>query len=295
MKKILFGLGVLVALSFPIVGCAYGESSADSSPDMKYVFPSLNFDVLQTLQLDSDFYLEGKTDKELILSDQSKVNYLDISENSGYYQRNYYYPLSVEKMKNARGLLSGEMKPYNVDFLKYFHSIDELELDSLATDLRPIENSKSLKNVFIDSPVTNFGFFDKLTNIEKLDMTVTNELESYNDATIKAVTDISFLNNLNKLEKIDICSKDRLFSAVSLKKSMNKYILVNPFILSKQFKNPDVKITSKTPGFTFEDEILTWNGISSETKELQISWEIKSQDGNFNFSGDSVIPINWID
>lgn len=316
MKNFLFGLGILSALSFPMVGYAYGENEYEINPDFKYVFPTHDVYILESLFEDP---VEHDTDfAKSNLIGSKKYNLLDIGKPQTTYfidlldsdeeersEKNYFYPLSVEQMKNKTGYFGGEIMSENIDFLRYFHSLDHITVSSNGTDFRPLENSKKLTSLEIDGPIASFGFFKKLSTLEDLAINANGETDGEYDSSIhgfktdksvKAVTDVTFINELNKLNYFRFESDDRPFPTVSLKKSMNKYILVNPFILSKQFKNPTIQITSKTPGFIFEDDILTWNGISPDTKELQISWEFNSEEnGNFKFSGNSIIPINWID
>lgn len=294
MKKVLFGLGVLAVLSFPVVGEAYGESQSDSEFGLKYTFPTTSYDDLHTIL--RDYCIDSGQE----LYGPKQFNLLDIgnSDNNTFKKFNYdlFYPLSIEKMNNASGEFIGEMFPYNADFMKYFHSLDEIYFEGAVTDLRPLENSKNITSLELYVPITTFGFIKKYNNLEKIVIIANNKLENESDDTIKVLNDISFLSNLSNLKDIEIKSNIRPFPTISFKKSMNKYVLVNPFVLSKQFKNPEVKITSETPGFTFEDDILTWDGITPDTKELQISWKFSSKEnGDFEFSGDSVIPINWID
>ena len=79
---------------------------------------------------------------------------------------------------------------------------------------------------------------------------------------------------------------------------MDKYVLVNPFLLSKQFDDGTQQISSTASNFIFQDDILTWKNLTPEIKELPISWDFK-KDGDRNqyasYRGSSVIPINWID
>lgn len=301
MKKVLFGLGVVAVLSFPIVGMAYGESEDKISPNFKYVFPVQNYDYhlvnkLKDLTYGNDF------DEIDEIIDISKPNLLRFGEpgnqeyNNFEYYSQFYYPFSVADMNKATGFYGIEGNPNSLDFLRYFHSLEGATLESYGTDFRAIENSKNLTDLEIMGPINSFEFISKMRKTQSLFIHATKELESYNDNTIKALSDISFINSLPDVDYVRVFSDSRKFPTVTLKKSMNQYVIVNPFILSKQFKNPEVKITSKTSNFTFEDDILTWDRLTPETNELQISWEFKTnENGHFEFSGDSVIPINWID
>lgn len=293
MKKVLFGLGVVAALSFPIVGMAYGEYyKLDEDPTLKYIYPTINNSELQGIIYHAG-YPKGKIET-LQTNNLTDIPFNKVGEPDF---KELYFPISVESMNNIQGTYETEGGILSADFLQYFHNLDVITVGGHAMDFRPVENSKKLKNLEIsNSPIASFDFIKQLKTLEDVYIIANKELETHDDNTLVAITDISFFNELDKLESIDFKSIDRAFPTISLKKLMDKYVLVNPFILSKQFKNPEVEITSKTPGFTFEDDILTWDGITPETKELQISWEFNSDEGgNFTFSGDSVIPINWID
>ena len=308
MKKVLFGLGVVAVLSFPIVSLAY-DNDTYSNPQYKYVYPLSDSSLLSEIfQVYNDYkYGESVDYSSSQLIGKKKFNLLEIGEPQSPFFPDYsisesgtdkdlFYPLSVEEMNKTRGSFSAEMDPTNIDFLKYFHNLDEISVESTGIDFRPLENSNKLKYLEITGPIASFEFLNQITTLKELYINANNKVENYEDSTIKSLNDISFLNNLDNLNTIFINSLNRPFTTINLKKSMDKYVLVSPFILSKQFKNPEAKITSKTPGFTFEDDILTWDGITQETKELQISWEFKSnENGSFKFSGDSIIPINWID
>ncbi|MFW7433188.1 hypothetical protein [Vagococcus carniphilus] len=278
MKKVLFGLGVVAALSFPVVGMAYGEEEYLGEPDNfwgfkdKFLVPaaSLNAELTGNIYPDLDF------SPFFNMNDVKKVGAIDD--------------------------ITAEGTPYTIEGIQYFSNINYLEfIDGYVTDLRPIANVKTNSILQVEQPLTSLTFLKNKNNLREIAITANNitnddRHSDHRDEQLYAITDLTILNNLKKLETARIESEDRLFPTVSLKKSMDKYILINPFILSEQFKNPEVKITSKTPGFTFEDDILAWDGITPETKELQISWEFSSnKNGNFEFSGDSLIPINWID
>lgn len=276
MKKGLFGLGVVAALSFPVVGMAYGESEPlehfDPALQGKFLVPSASVGQ----ELYSPMYVDQKYP---FLFDLKKVN-------------------EFGEIKST----TAEGEPYTLDGLQHFSKITNVEFrDGYITDLRPISGITQNKELNLVQPLSSLTFLKGMKNIEVLDIEATNIIndDAFLDSVdekLYALTDLSVINELCNLKVVDIHSQERLFPTISLKKSMNKYVLVNPFILSKQFKNSEVEITSKTPGFTFEDDILTWDGITPETNELQISWEFNSnENGSFEFSGDSVIPINWID
>jgi len=102
------------------------------------------------------------------------------------------------------------------------------------------------------------------------------------------------LSKLTNLDSFKLYNDgERLFSTISLKKGMTSYSLINPFILSSQFEGGVEEITSNNEGFSFNDDILEWKNLNSETKEVNISWSFKSPDGKFKYIGDSSIPIKW--
>lgn len=274
MKKSLFCLSIITILSFPVVGLAYGESeSFDQNPKFKdqFLIPDLT-----------------------INTELSRYVYPNSSLNMSFNTND------VKKTKTINRLL-GEGTPYTIEGIQYFSNINSIELvDGYITDLRPLNNVKNNKVLTVSQPLTSLTFLKNMQNLEELYLeaqNITNDEKYIDDIdeSLYAITDLTVLNSLDNLQIANIYSSDRLFPTISLKKSMDKFILVNPFILSKQFQNSEVNITSKTPEFTFENDILTWNGITPNTKELQISWEFSTTDRNFIFSGDSTIPINWID
>ena len=294
MKKILFGLGVVVALNFPVVGNAEikldrsndpfaytnGWWSNDHRDEIKYVY-SNDYEYLEEIRRES-----GSDDYN-----KSGGSNIEIFDNFGFIKRS-----DLLNLTDTNGSEGGSS---SIEILQFAENLEYASLNDRITDFRPLLETKKMKRLDIHSPASSIHFLKNMSQLEELYLDLASSLDE-ESSFYPVISDISILNYLNNLNDVSISSTKRPFSTISLKKSMDKYVLVNPFILSKQFKNPEVKITSKTPGFTFKDDILSWDGIKPETKELQISWEFKAQKNKygsyaFYFSGDSVIPINWID
>lgn len=183
----------------------------------------------------------------------------------------------------------------SIDMIQYAKNLTGVQIDGKVSDLRPLGNTKNLKELSINGPVTSLGFIKNLKKLEGISIDA-NSMDNNHSETnddYKAITDISVLDELDKLEAIHLSSYDRPFPTVSLKKDITKYVLVNPFILSKQFENSLLEITSTTSGFTFENDILTWDNLTPETKELEISWKVKDSSKKFIFEGESKIPLYW--
>ncbi|MBO0439898.1 hypothetical protein [Candidatus Enterococcus ikei] len=183
----------------------------------------------------------------------------------------------------------------SIDMLQYAKNLKEAQIFGKVSDLRPLGNTKNLEHLSYSGPATSLDFIKNLKKLESvfIDATSYDNHHSENNDDYKAITDISIFDELENVKDISVSSNDRPFLTVSLKKEMTKYVLVNPFILSKQFKNAALEITSTTPGFTFENDILTWDNLSPETKELEISWKIKGSSNKFKFAGESKIPLYW--
>ncbi|MEG0619188.1 MAG: hypothetical protein RR557_07815 [Bacilli bacterium] len=290
MKKVLFGLGVLAVLSFPVVGNAElkldrsddpfaytnGWWSNDHRDEIKYVY-SNDYEYLEEIRRES-----GSEDY-----DKSGGSTLEIFDNFGFIKRS-----DLLNLTDTNGSEGGSS---SIEILQFAENLEYAYLNDRITDFRPLLETKKMKKLDINSPASSIHFLKNMSQLEDLSLDLDSSLDE-ESSFYPVISDVSVLNYLNNLNEVSINSTERPFPTVSLKKSMNKYVLVNPFILSKQFKNPDVKITSKTPGFAFEDDILTWDGITPNTKELQISWNFSSEEnGFFRFRGESVIPINWID
>lgn len=253
---------------------------------------------------DPYYYSEGDLDNE----HAAKINYAysndwdlisEIKSINNY--NNPWTPIDtnfgVVKKKDVEQLefVESEGTVSSLSVLQYAKNVNDVSLEGRFTDPRPLMNSKKIKRLDITSNIDSIEFLTNLKELKYLSISFDGWCQHEN-SFYPLISDLSALNSLDNLEMIYLESNERPFPKISLKKSMNKYILVDPFILSKQFKNPEIKIKSKTPGFTFEDDILTWEGISPDTKELQISWKLESNEtGHFIFEGNSVIPINWID
>jgi len=221
------------------------------------------------------------------------------------------YPFRVEDLESLKEYDGpGKAHSLSLDYLKYFKNLECADIVGVgATDFRPIENNKNLKELSIEGPISSTRFICKLKKLEQLTISAYpldglvltdgdedefgEDFYDYKDTEINAITDITFLNKLDNLKDIEIESIDRDFPSIGLKKGNSKYQLVNPFLLSKQFNGADIEITSDTGEFKFENNILTWENINPEAEFLNVQWNVVKED--YSYRGNSRIPIHWVD
>lgn len=269
----------LSLLIFPHESNAYGEMDRydfqDGVNNLDYFYS--NSAVFLDVLKDIDVFASGAS-REFPKFSVHKAN-----DFIGYNEKNRLFDL--------------EGAHYTLEGVQYFTSVKNMEFGGMATDLRPLENLTNLERLTLEQPLDSLDFLSNLISLKEASITAHN-IVNYNDdekqdTSLAVFTDLSVLNSLNNLEYFELRNDRRLFTPVVLKKGMNKYAIVNPFILPSQFDNGTIKINSSDKGFSFKDDILEWSSLSPDVKELQISWELKSPNGKFNYVGDSMIPIHW--
>ena len=280
-RKILFGtvLASLLLLIFPHESNAYGELDRFDGQGMIN-----NVDYFYS---NSAIFMNTLSETDLLAPGASlefpKFSVKKANEFIGYSEHNRLFDLEGDH--------------YTLEGVQYLTSVKNMEFRSFATDMRPLENLTNLETLSLEQPLDSLDFLSNLISLKAIDISATNVVNSWDeekrDENLTVFTDLSVLNSLNKLEYFSLTNIDRLFVPVVLKKTMNKYSVVNPFILPHQFDNGTVKIESSDRNFSFKDDILEWSSVSTDVKEFQISWEFKSPNGKFIYNGKSVIPVYW--
>jgi len=326
MKKIFVLACILGGITFAGVKSVNAYEEADV-PHYGYVYLNqggnhrLNQDFLRILYPYNNPYNNNISIPSYI---KNKPNLIDFAEpknldalSSGYgvldnddpSSKDAGYPFRVEDLESLKEYTGpGKAFSLSLDYLKYFKNLERADIGAeAATDFRPIENNKNLKELRIEGPISSTRFICKLKKLEQLtieanpldgdasidDDELGEDFYDYKDTEINAITDITFLNNLDNLKDIEIESIDRDFPSIGLKKGDSKYQLVNPFLLSKQFNGADIEITSDTGEFKFENNILTWENINPEAEFLNVQWNVVKED--YSYRGNSRIPIHWVD
>ncbi|WP_339101784.1 hypothetical protein [Candidatus Enterococcus clewellii] len=117
-------------------------------------------------------------------------------------------------------------------------------------------------------------------------------LKIFNFKTVAgyALTDISKLGDFPSITQATIETESKM-PAITLKSGYRKYEVLDPIILSSQFSGAEINYSSNDSTFTNTDGLLKWNAIPFETEYLNLHWFVSK--GNFSYTGDVQIPINW--
>ncbi|MGX7418615.1 hypothetical protein ACWOFR_07390 [Carnobacterium gallinarum] len=231
-----------------------------------------------------------------VLSHIAKVNKSELYENYGLIEK--------EKLAEITGDVSLEMETYSLDGFQY--AVNSTSFDSEATfavDYRPLENlTKVEKFREYSGPMYSIDFLKNMTNLKDVYIRIsarTDYESEYGsiDKALRPIVDLSTVDNLENLTYFNIIEEPREAQAISMKKSMTQYQLVDPIILSKQFEDAAVEYSSSDTNFTIEDGVMTWNNLDPSVTELHYSWDASHDnekiDGTFKFSGETIIPLNW--
>ncbi|WP_427814959.1 hypothetical protein ACQKTA_13515 (plasmid) [Enterococcus sp. 22-H-5-01] len=179
------------------------------------------------------------------------------------------------------------------------------------TDLRPLQTLTKLETLI------NLGIFDKanlddlilLDNLKEISLDFNGHIADNMNTKPNALLDISALSGKNNLEQIYISGADGYLPTVSMSKKNKNYTLIDPVILSDQFKEKivyDIDLIQNEPedgsdcldneaNLTVTDNNeLIWENIPSDTEYLLFSAHVN--EGNFSYNADNIkIPIRWLD
>ncbi|EOL44317.1 hypothetical protein [Enterococcus caccae] len=270
MKKFIKCCGVLGIIGLSLIGGAQASAYRDESRDMQpYAYipdPSLRNQLFDLIDRGNN----------------------DLFNNYGLFEKN--------DLKKATGLLDSESSPFSLEGIQFLSNLDNYAMDgTLAVDSRPLSHLGNVKT-FEDwgSPSFSIDYLKSMAKLEELNITLTN-LENQDEKSLAPILDISVLNTLNNLKYVRIGSEERFYPTVVLKKGMNQYQLVDPVILSKQFDGVTVEYKSTDANFTYDNGIMTWKDLTSDTTKLKFSWSAVKKDGDnsYSFIGEATIPILW--
>jgi len=171
------------------------------------------------------------------------------------------------------------------------------EGETSVVDPRLLSKNTKMKNLEISGSFYSIDFLKNLSKLERFDLRNTSEttdeyraLLGENDHRVRPLFDLSVLDTLNNLKHFGVKSEG-FTEPIALKKSMTSYAMVSPFVLPQKFvdENTNVTIESDDQNFSYNDEVLTWEQLSPDTKELHFSWDVKGM----NYYGKATIPIIW--
>ncbi|WP_086314618.1 hypothetical protein A5821_002201 [Enterococcus sp. 7F3_DIV0205] len=166
-----------------------------------------------------------------------------------------------------------------------------------VVDPRLLSKNTKMKNLEISGSFYSIDFLKNLSKLERLDLRNTSEttdeyraLLGEKDRKVRPLFDLSVLDSLNNLKSIRVQSEG-FTEPVALKKSMTNYTMVSPIVLPQVFvdKGAKVIIESEDQNFTYQDDVLSWAQLSSDTKELHFSWHVE----DWTYFGEATIPVLW--
>ncbi|WP_348922133.1 hypothetical protein [Enterococcus rotai] len=280
-KKVVVGLGIVSLVSvvtFPII------SKAIERP--KFV---------QAPSIDIRENLANNISRNL--RENEKYNRLEDFE----YTYKTYGAIPMEYMNMVKYIDSDWEQPYLYG-LEYAENLEALVGEYLeeVTDLSPIKNLTTLKRLMVDyGDNTNLKDLKNLDSLEELIISSQGHSEkqnnSGNDYDMLALYDISAISELSSLEKISI-NTEGLLQTITLKRGTTSYEMYSPVIMSSQFGNNKINYGSNESSYNFteKDGFLKWDNIDSNTKNLNLEWDVVNENKMY-FGGRASIPINWID
>ncbi|MGX7244525.1 hypothetical protein ACWOC1_06720 [Enterococcus quebecensis] len=216
------------------------------------------------------------------------------------YVYNRYGVIPLEYMDKVTYVGSDWVEPY-LNGLEHAENLERLmgEFIDELQDFTPIKNSRKLKEILVTyGNNTNLKDLRNLENLEKLTIGSrgVSDRESWPEKMdMLALYDLSDLSELTNLKRIKIDTAG-LLQTITLKKGTKTYEMYSPVIKSSQFKDSVVKYYGDDEEVTFteKDSLLRWENIDNDTEFLLLTWDT-SVGENYHFSGDTKIPINWID
>ncbi|WP_086313113.1 hypothetical protein A5821_000702 [Enterococcus sp. 7F3_DIV0205] len=273
MKKFVKCCGLLGIIGLSLIGgsqaSAYRDESRDTQPYAYIPDPFLRNQLFDLIDRGNN----------------------DLFDNYGLFEKN--------ELKKASGLLSSESSPFSLEGIQFLSNLDNYDMDGThAVDSRPLSHLENVKT-FEDwgSPSFSIDYLKSMAKLEELNITLTNleNQDNQDEKSLAPILDISALNTLNNLKDVRIGSQERFYPTVVLKNGMNQYQLVDPVILSKQFDGVTVEYKSTDENFTYDNGIMTWKNLTSDTIKLKFSWTAVKKDGNnsYSFIGEAAIPILW--
>lgn len=166
-----------------------------------------------------------------------------------------------------------------------------------VVDPRLLSQNTKMKNLEIAGSFYSIDFLKNLSKLERLDLRNTSEttdeyrdLLGENDRKVRPLFDLSVLDTLNNLKHFRVESEG-FTEPIALKKNMTSYTMVSPLVLPQKLATADIKVTieSEDSNFSYNEEVLTWEQLSPDTKELHFSWNVEGM----NYYGEATIPIIW--
>ncbi|MBP1047154.1 hypothetical protein I6N96_12805 [Enterococcus sp. BWM-S5] len=222
-----------------------------------------------------------------------------IAQLSGVRSDDFYQEYGlIEKdlLRETTGKLDDESGSYSLEGIQFLENITKYASEGTnAVDYRPLEKLTQLKEFKdYEAPTYSIDFMKNMDQLEEVYLELSTGMDE-DDAALKPILDLTVLNNLSNLTNLAILEEARYSQTIVLKNGMTQYQLVDPVILSDHFADTEVEYESSDEGFSCENGILSWEGLSSETVELRYSWSAvrSTDDGEFRFDGEAIIPLYW--
>lgn len=201
-------------------------------------------------------------------------------------------------LNNGRELLADEVE--NFEALESISGWGS-DVSGGVEGLDSLENLKiiNFQEIPLYKPIDRLGFLYDLKDLEHLTLkTRSIDANSGIREDRQGLLNLSPLDKLDNLKSIDIFMPGR-FASIKLSKKDPSFKLVDPVILSKQFKDAPIKYKIGTNGLAnlepIKGNILEWNNIPEKTFALSFSADATGGEGAFNYLTYHWIIIRWVD